>query len=51
MPDPWGGLAERALDVAVGAIGAEGRLVGEEMAVYAPPVLVREFAFTSRTLF
>lgn len=48
MPDPWGGLAERALDVAV---GAEGRLVGEEMAVYAPPVLVREFAFTSRTLF
>ena len=36
---------------AVGAIGAEGRLVGEEMAVYAPPVLVDEFTFTSRTLF
>lgn len=36
---------------AVGAIGAEGRLVGEEMAVHAPPVLVQEFTFTSRTLF
>jgi len=31
-------------------IGGEGRLAGEEMAAYAPPVLAREFTFTSRTL-
>jgi len=36
---------------AVEAIGAEGRLVGEELAVFAPPVSARHFTFTGRTLF
>ena len=36
---------------AVEAIGAEGRLVGEELAIFAPPVSARQFTFTGRTLF
>jgi len=35
----------------IGAIGAEARLVGEDMAAVAPPLLAREFTFTGRTLF
>ncbi len=36
---------------AVEAVGAEGRLVGEELAVFAPPVSAHRFTFTGRTLF
>lgn len=36
---------------AVEDIGAEGRLVGEELAVFAPPLSARQFTFTGGTLF
>ncbi|MDQ7849167.1 MAG: metallopeptidase TldD-related protein [Armatimonadota bacterium] len=36
---------------AVEEIGANGRLVGEELAVFAPPVAVRRFTFTGLTPF
>ncbi len=36
---------------AVEDIGAEGRLVGEELAVFAPPLCARQFTFTGGTAF